>query len=300
MVDWVFELACAVSKVSPRGKGALPRFIGRVAKPLIDNTFVTRHGGLLPLAPEFLDAYVAMRKQGNSYDYWVFRVANAMLVDGGVFYDVGANVGYMSVEVAHLRRKNNVTVYAFEPHRGLAKVVKDAIDLNQFRNLAVDNVALSGSSGYVGFCESKNSFTGAVSHAESGGNYTIPAKCIDDLVYSKGYKPPDVVKIDVEGFELAVLSGAPRVIQEYRPVVIFEISPGTQSYDYSPKLLNDFFRKFNDYSFFSVKGQSIDLCGMTAPIKTHHDIVAIPAKRKPRFDWFRDKLRNGEIDNIWD
>ena len=76
-----------------------------MAKPFIDGVFVTRHGGQLPLVAEFLDVYVAMRKQGNSYDYWVFRVVNAMLEDGGVFYDVGANVGYMSVEIAHLRKK---------------------------------------------------------------------------------------------------------------------------------------------------------------------------------------------------
>lgn len=84
-----------------------------MARPWFHHAFVTRHGALIPLLPEALDVFVAMSLQGNSYDYWVFRAANAMLEPGDVFFDVGANVGYMSVEVAHLRRPEGVRVYAF-------------------------------------------------------------------------------------------------------------------------------------------------------------------------------------------
>lgn len=299
MANWLFELAYAISQISPRGKGAIPRFIGRVAKPFIRDVFVTRHGGLLPLAPEFLDVYVAMRKQGNSYDYWVFRVANAMLEDGGVFYDVGANVGYMSVEIAHLRRKNNVTVYAFEPHQGLAKSIEDAIVLNEFRNVTVDNAALTNYSGSLGFAESKNSFTSAVAHSNSVTNYTVSAICVDDLVYIKGYKPPDVIKIDVEGYEFAVLSGAIKVLQVYRPTVIFEISPGMKNYNYSPKLLNDLFQKLRDYRFYTVKGKPLNLRSIIDLTDSHFDVLAIPKKREARYQWFLHKLKSGEIDKVW-
>jgi len=44
-------------------------------------------------------------------------------------------------------------VYGFEPHRGLVKSIKEAVALNQFDNLFIDNAALSSCSGKLKFCE---------------------------------------------------------------------------------------------------------------------------------------------------
>jgi hypothetical protein len=46
---------------------------------------------------------------------------------------------------------------------------------------------------------------------------------IDDLVANGSVKPPTVVKIDVEGAELAVLQGMRRTLAEHRPAVICEL-----------------------------------------------------------------------------
>ncbi len=64
--------------------------------------------------------YVSMMSQGNSWDYWVLRVLNNFLAPGGVLYDIGANLGYISVEIAHLRRHDDISIYAFEPQTALA------------------------------------------------------------------------------------------------------------------------------------------------------------------------------------
>jgi hypothetical protein len=59
-------LAQTAAAVMPRGKGALPRLIGRLARPWVHHAFRTRHGALIPLVPEVLDVFVAMAAQGNS------------------------------------------------------------------------------------------------------------------------------------------------------------------------------------------------------------------------------------------
>jgi hypothetical protein len=47
---------------------------------------------------------------------------------------------------------------------------------------------------------------------------------LDDLVRSERVPPPDVVKIDVEGYEYYVLKGARETIRVHRPHIVFEIS----------------------------------------------------------------------------
>ena len=51
----------------------------------------------------------------------------------------------------------------------------------------------------------------------------IEIKTIDDLYYNDLLKKPDLIKIDVEGFEYKVLKGAQRLLNEIKPKVVVEI-----------------------------------------------------------------------------
>src|SRR5207245_773464 len=46
---------------------------------------------------------------------------------------------------------------------------------------------------------------------------------LDHLVFSEGLKPPDVIKMDIDGPEYEVLCGSPRVLNECRPKMIVEV-----------------------------------------------------------------------------
>jgi len=66
------------------------------------------------------------------------------------------------------------------------------------------------------FKESGDSYTG---HLFSKDGIKVKTVCIDDLL-SKGEIPsPDLLKIDVEGAELSVLSGAKFMIAKYHPTI---------------------------------------------------------------------------------
>jgi hypothetical protein len=46
---------------------------------------------------------------------------------------------------------------------------------------------------------------------------------VDALVHVRGWRPPNVMKLDVEGHELAVLHGATAVLCTYRPKLMIEV-----------------------------------------------------------------------------
>jgi hypothetical protein len=52
--------------------------------------------------------------------------------------------------------------------------------------------------------------------------YEINVVSIDDFVL-QGNRPPSLIKIDVEGFELSVLQGAQNTLARVRPLVICEV-----------------------------------------------------------------------------
>lgn len=68
---------------------------------------------------------------------------------GGGFIDIGANVGYFSLMVAHKYPQQKV--YSFEPNPNNLKLIKANAELNGLANIKVRDVCLSDSSGTVEF-----------------------------------------------------------------------------------------------------------------------------------------------------
>ncbi|GAB4092710.1 FkbM family methyltransferase [Flaviaesturariibacter terrae] len=76
---------------------------------------------------------------------------------------------------------------------------------------------------------------------EEDQSISVETRRLDDVLLSYGL-PVHLLKIDVEGGELAVLRGATEVLRRYRPVVIFEFGlGGSDIYGSTPEILWDFF-----------------------------------------------------------
>ena len=135
-------------------------------------------------------------------------LAREQVEPGTVVWDVGANVGVFSVAAAAMGGQ----VVAFEADPWLAGLLRKsaALQPDPFRVLCL---ALSDHCGVVDFAianrgRASNALVG-FGKSQMGGVrevVTVPALTLDALLAD--LPAPDLVKIDVEGAEISVLSGA--------------------------------------------------------------------------------------------
>jgi len=160
-------------------------------------------------------------------------IAEAVLretASGGVFYDVGANIGVFCVLAAE-----HAEVFAFEPEENNLTYLH--------RNLPserVFGVAIGAADGQATFDRHGGAFSGRLaSDGEQPGrrSVAVTVRSIDSL--SRELPPPTLLKIDVEGGEGAVLEGAVQTLRTHRPVVICELHAFTEGPESARRILQE-------------------------------------------------------------
>jgi len=142
-------------------------------------------------------------------------------------------VGFISVIAARLvGEKGNVC--AFEPLPMLADQARHNASLNKFRNVSIHRVALSDQDGEGVFQVSNNLTMGKLlnqeSHETDAAEELIVRKGkIDTQIAKEGLPDPDLIKIDVEGAEAAMLDGAAEVLRRARPMLLIELHSTNQA-----------------------------------------------------------------------
>jgi FkbM family methyltransferase len=166
----------------------------------------------------------------GSFQPHILSTARKFLTPGGTAIDVGANIGSIALFLAAELPGGHV--YAFEPSDPAFARLTRNIGLNQrlapritaIQSFVADSsraqsdlVAysswpLSGAAGVDDHPVHKGRPT-----ATRGGQVTL-----DEFVRSRGLASLDLIKIDTDGHEFAVLNGAHDVLTRQRPAVIFE------------------------------------------------------------------------------
>jgi FkbM family methyltransferase len=165
--------------------------------------------------------------QMDKYEPAVVRELMRTLTETSVVYDVGAHVGIMTIMTA--RRVTRGRVYAFEPAPPNFELLQRHVVSNGYADRVVTARVLVGDrlSAAVPFVHRLDQFTAnSLAYAIEGGQATdTPMITIDDIVLKGSALPPTHMKIDVEGYEAAVLRGASGTLRAFRPIVICAIHP---------------------------------------------------------------------------
>jgi FkbM family methyltransferase len=203
--------------------------------------------------------------------------ARTYIEPGHNVWDVGANVGLFTAAAAGLAGKTGM-VLAIEPDQWLhANLVKTARLNRRVAPIHPLPVAISSRSGISAFVianqsRARNALQAYERPGMEGVRELRHVACttLDSLLES--FPPPNVVKIDVEGAELAVLEGASRVLAEARPVMLIEV--GSESADGVAAVLTKW------------KYRLLDAESMAAVSRPAFNTVAVPesvalSKRRP-------------------
>lgn len=137
------------------------------------------------------------------YNYNNMNLLKCALEEGGVFFDIGANIGSYSLIASE---QEKAIVYAFEPHPVTFHFLKENIELNRRQNIQTFNVALGSEDTEIFFTDDPGS---SINHRVMKlDDKTIQVKCNRVDSFCREYQVvPNIVKIDVEGFEEDVLIG---------------------------------------------------------------------------------------------
>lgn len=148
---------------------------------------------------------------------------------GDVVWDVGANIGFFTLISARLAGPEG-RVVAFEPMPPNADALRANLAANQADNVEVVELALGDSEGTAelqvyddpGWAKLDTSADTAYKSGRPVSSLIeVPLSTLDRQL--DDYPPPRLLKIDIEGGEVAALRGARRLLSEHRPVVLCEL-----------------------------------------------------------------------------
>ena len=164
----------------------------------------------------------------NPIEYETFK---ACLNSGDVVLDIGANAGNYSL-LFGLRVGPTGKVFAFEPAPEAFAGLTRHLELNGLENVVWPvAAALSDRPGEAHFLangfQGANRLLGRGERVPSENTRRVPCLTVDDFCAARKITP-HFIKIDVEGFELAVLRGARRTIHAaHKDLAMFvELHPG--------------------------------------------------------------------------
>jgi FkbM family methyltransferase len=247
-----FRLARWWTKRGPRGKGFVPRFAGRHFCRATRTLIHTEHGAKLAVYPGSLDVYSYIWAHGGTYEPQVVDACQRLLRAGEAAFDIGANVGLVSLELS-ARFRGQLRLASIEPQPQLARHIAISAKLNAFEKLEVFNCLLSDDEGEQDlYIPAHSIHASVVTRSANAERITCLAVRLDDLVEQRRIPPPTLIKVDVEGAERTVLGGAKRLLAEHQPSVVFESDNNMERFGYSRRDLFARLSKDVAYRFFAI------------------------------------------------
>ncbi len=160
------------------------------------------------------------QRLGQNYDAPVAEFLRARVRPGAMCLDVGANVGVYVLQFAHWSRPDG-RVVAFEPNPGAREVLQSHVRMNGLQGrVEIVPAAVGETSGeqilYAAAAEGMSRL--GEPNKALGGNVseiTVPVMTVDEYCRDNALQP-DWLFLDIEGFEIAALSGAREIIKSRR------------------------------------------------------------------------------------
>ncbi len=147
-----------------------------------------------------------------------------LIEPGFTVIDVGTNIGSSLLQFANKIGPAG-KVFGFEPDvKNYNNCIRN-IDLNSFKNVAVENIGLGDNTNehYLNVnCESNRGMN-SISLNKDSSSIKVIVNTLDNWMEQNEIHRVDLIKIDVEGYEMSVVKGALKTIASKRPILFIEL-----------------------------------------------------------------------------
>lgn len=281
----------------PRGLKKLGRKLGQAADVVIHEwmalpstgTFTVRRADGSIREYRFdahQSAYLAYASRAlfGGYELAETMFLEAMLSRSDCFYDVGANWGYYTLLAAthpHYHGK----IYSFDVSDEMNQALSGMAKSLESEAIEVMGHGLSNRSGFSAISTDRAAHlirVVAETDGQKQNDLSVPVARLDEL----NITPPDMMKLDVEDHEFEVLQGGLKVLEQHRPVVLFESRNGDDG-GKAGELLESYGYQLYGLQSWTGPETGIDLIPVhseNAGSDSHLNLVAVPEGHENR--WF--------------
>ena len=176
--------------------------------------------------------------------------------------DIGSNEGIYCLVFANSKIKDKL-IYAIEPQKQVANILENTVTINNWNSFfKVANIGF-GNRNYNKKIYKSGSTTGASYKFRSKNFEVTKIIKLDDFIF-KNKIVPDLIKIDVEGFEQEVINGGLNILKEMSPIIYIEILDSSNTKDTTIQVLTDigyeiFVIRDNQFKKFKMDFKEIDM-----------------------------------------
>lgn len=205
----------------------------RNLRPAYESLLDRIHGGRgIPWTVNGVEYRIDPRQRprfGQRYESETAAFLARRITPGMTCFDIGANVGAYVLQLAHWSEPSG-RIVAFEPNAGAREVLARHVAWNGLTGrVQIVPAAVAGEPGeltlYAAGADGMSRLAAANNALAATASQTrVPVTTVDEYCRTS-HSLPDVLLIDIEGFEIQALRGARDTIRRLRPIVVVEMHP---------------------------------------------------------------------------
>lgn len=144
-----------------------------------------------------------------------------ILTDGMTVAELGANIGYYTMQECSARKLKRVA--AIEPNPRSFEILRQNAELNGCGNVSLHNIAISDCDGTLPFYISKHSNICSITpRTDYARIIDVPVQTFDSFVLREQIGKIDMIRMDIEGHEICALRGMQETLRRDKPWICME------------------------------------------------------------------------------
>lgn len=153
------------------------------------------------------------------------RLLMNILKPGMNIVDIGGNIGYYAMLEARMVGAAG-RVIAIEPMPKNSEQLCNNVRTNGYQQIQIYKMAIGDRNGTASmYISGKSNWHSLHRNPSTVGEIQVPVSTLDSLLSSHDLSSVDLVRMDLEGYEVVVINGMLQTIEKYSPRLLVELHP---------------------------------------------------------------------------